>query len=89
MSASTKTAVAIASGVLALGAGIGVATTRIRRHPRAESDDRAAQQYPHTRCSAAQQSPVGAQRPAPSSPPPGTEQPGWPTTPTRLTRRRR
>lgn len=66
--ASTRTAVAIASGMLVLGAGVGVATTA--------SADTTPMPYP----TSAPSIPT-PNAPLPSSPPPGTERPDWPTSP--------
>jgi hypothetical protein len=68
VSAPIKTAVAIASGMLVLGAGVGLATT-------ASADTPAP--YPTT----APSSIPTPDAPLPSSPPPGAEQPDWPTSP--------
>jgi hypothetical protein len=74
-----KTAVAIASGMLVLGAGVGLATT-------ASADTPAP--YPTTAPSSipAPNAPLPSSiptpdAPLPSSPPPGAEQPDWPTSP--------
>jgi hypothetical protein len=74
-----KTAVAIASGMLVLGAGVGLATT-------ASADTPAP--YPTTAPSSipAPDAPLPSSiptpdAPLPSSPPPGAEQPDWPTSP--------
>jgi hypothetical protein len=69
--ASTKTAVAIASGVLALGAGIGVLSANFA------SADVTPTPSPTI-------APFGAPTPStptPTSPPPEAEQPGWPSDP--------
>ena len=71
MSASTKTVVAIASGVLALGAGIGVASANFA----------SADITPTPSPTIAPPSAPTPSTPTPSSPPPGTEQPGWPSNP--------
>ena len=68
MPASTRTAVAIASGMLVLGAGVGVATTA--------SADTTAMPIP----TSAPTIPT-PDTPLPSDPPPGTERPDWPTSP--------
>ena len=68
MSAPTKTAVAIASGMLLLGAGIGLATTA--------SADTTPAPYPTTSPSI-----PTPETPQPSSPPPGAERPDGPTSP--------
>jgi hypothetical protein len=70
VSASTKTAVAIASGVLALGAGIGVMSAGF-----------ASADTPPTPSPTSAPSTLTPSTPTPSSPPPGTEQPGWPGNP--------
>ena len=67
MSAPIKTAIAIASGMLVLGAGVGLATT-------ASADTPAP--YPTTALPSSP--PPGG---LPSSPPPGAERPDWPTSP--------
>ncbi len=79
MSRPIKTAVAIASGMLVLGAGVGLATT-------ASADTPAP--YPTTAPSSipAPDAPPPSSIPAPdaplpSGPPPGAEQPDWPTSP--------
>ncbi len=72
MSASTKTAVAIASGVLALGVGIGVASANF-----ASADTPVTPTEPTI---APPSDPIPT-TPTPSDPPPGTEQPGWPSNP--------
>jgi hypothetical protein len=71
VSASTKTVVAIASGVLALGAGIGVASANFA----------SADITPTPSPTIAPPSAPTPSTPTPSSPPPGTEQPGWPSNP--------
>ena len=71
MSASTKTVVAIASGVLALGAGIGVASANFA----------SADITPTPSPTIAPPSAPTPSTPTPSSPLPGTEQPGWPSNP--------
>jgi hypothetical protein len=71
VSPSTKTAVAIASGVLALGAGIGVVSANF-----ASADI--------TPIPSPTIAPPGAPTPStptPTSPPPEAEQPGWPSNP--------
>lgn len=68
MPASTKTAVAIASGVLALGAGIGVMSASF-----------ASADTPPTPSPTSAPSTLTPGTPTP--PPPGTEQPGWPSSP--------
>jgi hypothetical protein len=71
VSPSTKTAVAIASGVLALGAGIGVLSANFA------SADITPAPSPTI-------APPGAPTPSaptPTSPPPEAEQPGWPSNP--------
>lgn len=70
MPASTKTAVAIASGVLALGAGIGVMSASY-----------ASADITPTPSPTSAPSTLTPSAPTPSSPPPGTEQPGWPSSP--------
>lgn len=70
MPASTKTAVAIASGVLALGAGIGVMSASY-----------ASADITPTPSPTSAPSTLTPSAPTPSSPPPGTEQPGWPGNP--------
>jgi hypothetical protein len=66
--ASTRTAVAIASGMLVLGAGVGVAATA------------SADTVPTLNPTSAPTIP-GPDTPLPSDPPPGTERPDWPTSP--------
>jgi hypothetical protein len=68
MPASIRTAVAIASGMLVLGAGIGVATTA------------SADTTPTSNPTSAPSIPA-PDTPLPSNPPPGTELPDWPTSP--------
>jgi hypothetical protein len=68
VSAPIKTAVAIASGMLLLGAGIGLATTA--------SADTTPAPYPTTAPSI-----PTPETPQPSSPPPGAERPDGPTGP--------
>jgi hypothetical protein len=68
--ASTRTAVAIASGMLVLGAGVGVATTA--------SADATPAPYPTTAPSIPTPTP---DTPLPSGSPPGAERPDWPTSP--------
>jgi hypothetical protein len=68
VSAPIKTAVAIASGMLLLGAGIGLATTA--------SADTTPSPYPTTAPSI-----PTPETPQPSSPPPGAERPDGPTSP--------
>jgi hypothetical protein len=68
VSAPIKTAVAIASGMLVLGAGIGLATTA--------SADTTPSPYPTTAPSI-----PTPETPQPSSPPPGAERPDGPTGP--------
>ena len=76
VSAPIKTAIAIASGMLVLGAGIGLATT-------AAADTPAP--YPTTAPSIpTPDTPLPSSPPPgglPSSPPPGAERPDWPTSP--------
>ena len=67
--APIKTAIAIASGMLVLGAGVGLATT-------ASADTPAP--YPTTAPPSSIPTPDA---PLPSSPPPGAERPDWPTSP--------
>lgn len=76
VSAPIKTAIAVASGMLVLGAGIGLATT-------ASADTPAP--YPTTAPSIpTPDTPLPSSPPPgglPSSPPPGAERPDWPTSP--------
>jgi hypothetical protein len=76
VSAPIKTAIAVASGMLVLGAGIGLATT-------ASADTPAP--YPTTAPSVpTPDTPLPSSPPPgglPSSPPPGAERPDWPTSP--------
>ena len=72
MPASTKTAVAIASGVLALGAGIGVVAANFA------SADITPTPSPTSAPSTLTPSTPTPSTPPPGSPPPGAEQPGWP-----------
>ena len=75
MPASTKTAVAIASGVLALGAGIGVVAANFA------SADITPTPSPTSAPSTLTPSTPTPSTPTPGSPPPGAEQPGWPGDP--------
>jgi hypothetical protein len=67
--ASTKTAVAIASGLLVLGAGVGVAATAFADTTTPAPNPTSAPTIP------------APDTPLPSDPPPGTERPDWPTSP--------
>jgi hypothetical protein len=68
--ASTKTAVAIASGVLALGAGIGVVAANF-----------ASADITPTPSPTSAPSTLIPSTPTPSTPPPEAQQPGWPGDP--------
>jgi hypothetical protein len=76
VSAPIKTAIAVASGMLVLGAGIGLATTASAATPAP---------YPTTAPSVpTPDTPLPSSPPPgglPSSPPPGAERPDWPTSP--------
>jgi hypothetical protein len=71
VSPSTKTAVAIASGVLALGAGIGVVSANFA----------SADITPIPSPTIAAPGAPTPSTPTPTSPPPEAEQPGWPSNP--------
>jgi hypothetical protein len=74
-----KTAVAIASGMLVLGAGVGLATTASADTP-APYPTTAPSSIPPPDAPLPSSIPT-PDAPLPSSPPPGAEQPDWPTSP--------
>jgi hypothetical protein len=76
--APTKTAVVIASGILVLGAGVGLATTASADTP-APYPTTAPSSFPTPGAPLPSSPPPGA--PLPSSPPPGAERPDVPTSP--------
>jgi hypothetical protein len=80
VSAPTKTAVAIASGMLVLGAGVGLATTASADTP-APYPTTAPSSIPTLDPPLPSPPPPSPDGPLPSSPPPGAEQPDLPTSP--------
>ena len=83
MPASTRTAVAIASGLLVLGAGVGVAATAFADTPTPAPNPTSAPTIPPPDAPLpAPDTPLPApDTPLPSDSPPGPERPDWPTSP--------
>ena len=81
VSAPIKTAIAIASGMLVLGAGVGLATTASADTPAPYPTTAPPSSIPTPDAPLPSSPPSAPDGPLPSSPPPGAERPNWPTSP--------